>query len=91
MSKPGKSAHRGILPIDPTIEMRLMVNLEFVYHAASTIPYSDKILDSINHERGQLSWRGVVWSQQYAHAHISEYMEQNNIRGNIKKYVGEFY
>jgi hypothetical protein len=90
MSKPGKSASRPLMSIEETIHRRLSVNIEFVYHVACVgrESYSYPIQHCINVQNAFLK---IDWGQQYAHAHISKYMEQNNIRGNIKKYVGEFY
>ena len=59
---PSKSPHRGLLPIDPTIETRLRVNMEFVYHVASC-HYVERVSSapiqlSIAYDRGPLAILG---------------------------------
>ena len=93
---PSKSPHRGLLPIDPTIETRLRVNMEFVYHVASChyverVPNTYPIQLSIAYDRGPLAILGGGCGQQYADAHVNEYLVRKNIIENVKKYVGEFY
>jgi len=92
---PSKSPHRGLLPIDPTIETRLRVNIEFVYHVASC-HYVERVSSapiqlSIAYDRGPLAILGGGCGQQYADAHVNEYLVRKNIIENVKKYVGEFY
>ena len=87
MNRPGKSASRPLLPIEPTIERRLKLNIEFKYWIAefginATMIYNCfKYIKKMAFKRlKEKHIRPLIFS-------IKEPME----RIKIIKYVGEFY
>ena len=87
MSRPGKSASRPLLPIEPTIERRLKLNIEFKYWIAefginATMIYNCfKFIKKMTFQRlRETRIRPLMFN-------IKAPVE----RIKIIKYVGEFY
>ena len=88
MSKPGKSASRPLMSIDPTIKMRINLNIEFKYWVSKF-----GIIACMN-GADWLNFRRMMKCDQIREEKIRPLIlniKEPVERVNIKKYVGEFY
>ena len=98
MSRPGKSAHRGLLPIDETIHRRLSVNVEFEFWIKSIWPFAN-LDEDVECRRSMLApvrlgrimnTRGInVMELNNRMLEVSKQYPIEQMK--IKKIVGEFY
>ena len=88
MSKPGKSASRPLMSIDPTIKMRINLNIEFKYWISKF-----GIIACMN-GADWLNFRRMMKCDQRQEEEVRPLIlsiKEPVERIKIKKYVGEFY
>ena len=88
MSKPGKSASRPLMSIDPTIQMRINLNIEFKYWVSKF-----GIIACMN-GADWLNFRRMMKCDQRQEEEVRPLIlsiKEPVERIKIKKYVGEFY